>query len=73
MSQENVDHPKHYKSGQYECIDVMVDVFGVEATKNFCKLNAFKYLWRSDMKNGKEDILKANWYLEKLHELERGE
>ena len=67
----NVNHPKHYQGMQYECIDVMVDVFGYEATINFCKLNAFKYLWRSDMKNGKEDIEKANWYLDKLCELER--
>ena len=59
-----VNHPKHYNSGKYECIDVMKDIFGEEAVKNFCLLNAFKYLWRSDHKNGKEDIRKAIWYLE---------
>lgn len=60
---DNVNHPSHYNSGQYECLDVMRDVFGDEAVKNFCKLNAFKYLWRSDKKNGAEDIEKACFYL----------
>ncbi len=70
MSEEKVNHPDHYNSGEYECIDVMVDVFGVEATENFCLLNAFKYLWRADHKNGLEDIKKGDWYLKKIIELE---
>ena len=67
---ENVNHPEHYKSGQYECIDVMKDIWGVDAVITFCKLNAFKYLWRADKKNGSEDISKAKWYLDKAEELE---
>lgn len=67
---EAVDHPSHYNQGKYECIDVMIDVFGVEDVKAFCKLNAFKYNWRSKQKNGVEDIKKAKWYLEKYIELE---
>ena len=63
---DNVNHPKHYKNGQYECIDVMRDVFGEEAVDIFCKLNAFKYIWRANNKNGKEDIQKANWYLNEI-------
>jgi len=43
---------------------VMEEVFGAEAVKNFCKLNAFKYLWRADEKDGMNDIRKARWYLE---------
>ena len=62
---ENVNHPAHYTSGKYECIDVMQDVFGKEAVDNFCLLNAFKYIWRAGRKNGKEDIKKAIWYLER--------
>ena len=26
----NVDHPSHYNQGKFECIDVMVEVFGVD-------------------------------------------
>lgn len=65
-----VNHPEHYTNGQYECFDVMRDVFGDEAIENFCLCNAFKYLWRHKYKNGVEDLEKAEWYLKKLIELE---
>ena len=61
---ETVNHPGHYKTGNYECIEVMKEVFGEEAVKDFCKMNAFKYIWRSDRKNGDEDLKKAKWYLD---------
>ena len=67
---DNVNHPSHYNQGKYECIDVMVETFGMEAAKNFCLLNAFKYIWRTGEKNGIEDIKKAVWYLNKTVELE---
>ena len=66
---EPINHPDRYAGGRYECIDVMVDVFGVQAVKDFCKLNAFKYLWREEKKGGIEDAKKAIWYLEKFIEL----
>ena len=64
-----VNHPAHYETGKYQCIDVMQEVFGREAVANFALLNAFKYLWRTDRKNGREDIEKAVWYLKKYVEL----
>ena len=70
---EAVNHPSHYNQGKFECIDVMLETFGREATKNFCLLNAFKYVWRTGEKNGKEDIEKAIWYLNKYLELGKGE
>lgn len=60
---EMVNHPDHYSGNKYECIEVMRDVYGDEAVKIFCTLNAFKYVWRANKKNGAEDIKKANWYL----------
>lgn len=66
----NVNHPDHYVSGQYECIDVMQSVFGTEATLNFCLLNAFKYLWRNGKKEtDNNDVEKAEWYLNKMTEI----
>ena len=65
-----VNHPSHYNQGKYECIDVMVETFGKEATMDFCLLNAFKYVWRTGEKNGAEDVKKADWYLHKFLELE---
>lgn len=67
---EQVNHPSHYQGSGIECIDAMLAAFGVEEVASFCKLNAFKYIWRSN-KKGKcsEDLLKASWYLSKLNEL----
>ena len=66
---DNVNHPKHYTQGKIDCIDAMIEAFGVEEVKSFCKCNAFKYLWRSKHKNGVEDIEKAIWYTNKYVEL----
>jgi hypothetical protein len=32
---------------------------------NFNVGNAMKYLWRSDHKNGLEDLKKARWYIDR--------
>lgn len=55
-----VNHPPHYSAQPgipFECIEI---------TRNmtFCAGNAVKYLWRSDFKNGRQDIEKAQWYLD---------
>lgn len=67
-----VEHPAHYETGKFECIDVMIETQGVEAVKDFCICNAFKYLYRHGRKNGAEDIKKAIWYLKKWVELNDG-
>ena len=61
---EEINHPDRYAGGKFECIDVMADVFGKEAVKDFCLLNAFKYIWREKRKNGVEDIKKAMFYMD---------
>lgn len=64
---DNVNHPNHYTQGKVECIDALeaatVGKVGIEAV---CVANVIKYLWRYEEKNGKEDIKKAQWYLNKL-------
>ena len=47
---DNVNHPAHYETGKFECIDVMVETQGVEATQNFCVCNALKYVYRHKKK-----------------------
>ena len=66
---EEINHPDRYAGGKFECIDVMADVFGKEAVKHFCLLNAFKYIWRQEKKGGVEDVKKAICYLNKYIEL----
>lgn len=64
-------NPAHYKDHcSVECIDAMVIAFGAWETAYFCMCNAFKYLWRHKYKNGREDLKKAIWYLDKAEELE---
>lgn len=67
-----VNHPAHYQ-GKHECIDEMIALFGVEAVKGFCKCNVHKYRYRAEAKGGQEDLEKANWYMDKLIELEGAE
>lgn len=64
-----VSNPSHYTQGNIECIDAMVAAFGKEAVATFCLCNAFKYCWRTEHKNGMEDVDKAIWYLNKRKEL----
>lgn len=66
---DNVNHPSHYGTGNFECIDVMIETQGKEAVMDFCVCNAFKYIYRHNNKNGIEDIKKAKWYLDKYIEL----
>ena len=69
MSYEKVNHPAHYQ-GKHECIDEMIALFGVDAVKNFCACNVYKYRFRAARKNGQEDLDKADWYMDKLMELQ---
>lgn len=69
-NEETVNHPAHYQ-GRHECIDVMRAMFGDRAVSDFCKCNAFKYRFRSDRKNGAEDVSKAEWYEDYLIQMEK--
>lgn len=63
----NVDHPDHYQSSEYECIDV-IESLGL--CPGFSIGNAIKYLWRAGRKGSDiEDLEKARWYLDR--EIER--
>lgn len=65
-----VDHPKHYNMGDIECIDAMISAFGKSEVAIWCKINAFKYLWRMDYKDSFfDDLGKTQWYINKLKEL----
>ena len=67
---DNVNHPSHYETGKFECIDVMEEALGKDAVMSFCVCNAFKYIYRHKRKNGSEDVAKAKWYIDKYLELD---
>ena len=62
-----VNRPSHYLYGKVECIEAIQESMSPEAFFGYCKGNCIKYLWRYERK-GKplEDLLKAQWYLERL-------
>lgn len=63
---ETVNHPSHYNTTKYECIDEMIALFGFDDVEGFCKCNVYKYKYRYANKNGDEDIKKSEWYMDKL-------
>lgn len=71
--EDMVNNPSHYQSMDAEhnidCITAMQAAFGKKAVSIFCKLNVFKYTYRSPNKQPVESIKKAQWYLNKYMEL----
>ena len=67
-----VNNPPHYTQGGIECIDAMEAGLGKERVMSFCLCNAFKYIFRTQNKNGIEDVKKAIWYLNKFVSLYEG-
>ena len=66
---DNVNHPSHYNYGEIEVIDFIEQVTQhYNANVAYHIGNAIKYLARSPHKNGKEDIEKAKWYIERAFE-----
>ena len=67
---DNVNHPRHYEGHtSIECIDNMCLVFGNQKVADYCLINAYKYISRHKYKNRKEDLQKAQWYLDKYYSM----
>ena len=60
-----VNHPDHYTSGSVECLDAIKAALG-ENYKYYVQGNLIKYIWRFPLKNGKQDLEKAQFYLNDL-------
>lgn len=53
---DNINHPKHYESGPFECI-LLTEQY------SFNVGNMLKYVWRHRLKgHPREDLEKAIWY-----------
>lgn len=67
---DNVDKQPR-KQHPMGCFDEMLQVFGVEAVKAYCRCSAWKYRHDALQKDKySEDNIKAGWYLKKLSELD---
>jgi hypothetical protein len=60
MKNDPVNHPDHYTQhpSGVECIQITEHM-------SFNLGNAIKYIWRSDLKAGMQDLEKARWYLDR--------
>ncbi|WP_232514169.1 DUF3310 domain-containing protein [Staphylococcus nepalensis] len=66
---DTVNHPSHYNYGDIEVIDFIEQVTQhYNPNVAYHIGNAIKYLARSPHKNGKEDVEKAKWYIERAFE-----
>jgi len=69
-AEDMVTAPRHYNTGNIECIDAIEESMSSVAFKGYLKGNCMKYLWRYDYKGKQvEDLKKAGWYLQKLTEM----
>ena len=67
-----VNSPPHYNKYGVECIEAIQSATG-EGYEYYLQGNIMKYLWRYRYKNGVQDLEKAQWYLNKLIEVKKGD
>ena len=65
-TEDNINHPSHYTQGGIECIVAIKASMTASEFRGYLKGNAMKYMWRYQLKNGVEDLRKAQWYLNRL-------
>lgn len=60
--------PAHYTAGGIECIDAIEAALTSQKAPMQAWLTGqvLKYMWRWPLKNGKEDLRKARFYLDRL-------
>jgi hypothetical protein len=69
LQPDMVNHPTHYTDGGIECIEAIEAQLTEEEYQGYLRGNCVKYLWRSKLKGDfKENLLKCQWYLERLIE-----
>ena len=62
-----VNSPPHYTAGGIEAIDaIKAAVATAPPVQAVFVANILKYVWRYREKNGKQDLMKARWYLDAL-------
>lgn len=68
IERDNVNHPAHYTAGGIECIDAIASALTCQKDPMQAWLTGqvLKYMWRWPLKNGKEDLRKARFYLDRL-------
>lgn len=74
LMEEDYDYvnPNHYKQGDKETWEKMLEIWGKEAFVKHCEITAFKYIQRLGAKPNNsinQDLEKARWYLNKAYDI----
>lgn len=71
INSDMVNHPSHYNlPNRKECIDEMIDIYGLKDVAKWCEITAYKYKYRAGHKDSfTQDTQKAMWYMVKAREL----
>lgn len=71
INSDMVNHPSHYNlPNRKECIDEMIDIYGLKDVAKWCEITAYKYRYRAGHKDSfTQDVQKATWYTVKAREL----
>lgn len=70
LNDNDAIRPAHYRAGGVDVIEYAGHHVPREQMAGFYRINVLKYLTRYDKKNGVEDLKKAQFYLDKLIQLE---
>jgi hypothetical protein len=70
IEEDAINHPSHYIDGNIECIEAIEAALTNEEFRGYCKGNNIKYIWRERHKGETESLKKAQWYLNRLIELD---
>lgn len=74
INSDMVNHPSHYNlPDRKECIDEMIDIYGLKDVAKWCEITACKCKYRarhaSSFTNFVQDMHEATWYMDKAREL----
>jgi hypothetical protein len=64
-------NPDYYKNKSIETIEVIRNELTSDEFRGYLKGQIFKYLARHRLKNGVEDLKKAQWYMNYLVKFEK--
>ena len=73
IKEDEVNHPSHYTDGSIECIEAIEAALTNEEFRGYCKGNCIKYIWREKHKGGTESLKKAQWYSDRLIQLDEAQ
>jgi len=63
---DSVNSPSHYTHGSIETIDCIESALSPEEFRGYLKGNILKYTHREKFKGQTESLLKAEWYIKRL-------